>query len=75
MPQKLNFKVVGSNTMHCAGCETSDRFTLVRLPGVREVNSDCKTQIIEIAMDESGIDQDKVKVELDWLGYEVEALS
>ena len=50
MVQRLNLKVVGEHTMHCAGCECTVQFTLSRLPGVRAVNADHKTQTIEVSL-------------------------
>jgi len=75
MAQKQHFKVVGSNTMHCAGCETGIQFTLTPLPGVKTVHADYKTQLIEITVEETVLDPEKVRSELDWLGHEVEVVS
>ncbi len=71
MIQRL--KVVGEQTMHCAGCERTVEFTLSRLPGVQKVKADYKTQAIEIGLAPSEFDLERVKAELDWIGYQVEA--
>ena len=74
MVQRLNLKVVGEHTMHCAGCERTVQFTLSRLPGVRAVNADHKTQTIEVSLVSDETDLEKVKAELDWIGYRVETV-
>lgn len=60
--------------MHCAGCERTVRFTLSHLPGVRAVKADRRTQTIEIDLVSGETDLEKVKAELDWIGYQVEAI-
>ena len=47
----LTLEVVGDNIIHCAGCENTIQFSLSRLPGVRTVDADRKTQLIEIDLD------------------------
>lgn len=69
--QKLTLKVTGERTIHCAGCERSVEFTLANLPGVREVDADHKTQRVEITLISNETDLEKIKAELDWIGYEV----
>jgi len=73
MIESLKLKVIGEQTMHCAGCERTVEFTLLRLPGVQKVKADQKTQTIEISPASNAIDLEKVKAELDWIGYQVEA--
>ena len=72
MIASLKLKVIGEQTMHCAGCERTVEFTLLRLPGVHKVKADQKTQTIEISPASGAIDLEKVKAELDWIGYQVE---
>ena len=47
----MTLEVVGDNIIHCAGCENTIKFSLSRLPGVRTVDADRKTQLIEIDLD------------------------
>lgn len=68
----MKLKVVGDHTMHCSGCESTVRYTLSRLPRVREVKADHRSQLIEIELDRGGLDLEKVRAELEWIGYEVE---
>ncbi len=68
----LKLRVVGEQTMHCSGCERTVQFTLSRLPGVRQVRADHKTQRIELLLESEGTDLEKLKAELDWIGYQVE---
>lgn len=58
--------------MHCGGCERTVTFTLSQLPGVNVIKADHKTQLIELVLTGEETDLDKVKAELDWIGYEVE---
>ena len=74
MSTNRTLKVVGSQTMHCGGCERTVSFTLSQLPGVTVVKADHKTQLIEIVLTDDETDLDKVRSELDWIGYEVEAV-
>ncbi len=71
MVETLKLKVVGDHTMHCAGCERSITFSLSQLPGVEEVKADWKTQAIQIDLSSDEINLEKIKSELDWIGYEV----
>jgi len=72
MASEMTLKVVGTQTMHCAGCEQTVTFTLSNLPGVKVLKADHKTQVIEIALTSEETDLEKVKAEMDWIGYEVE---
>lgn len=73
MNQKLTLKIIGEQTMHCAGCERTVKFTLSHLPGVREVKADRKAQTIEVDLVSAETNLEKVKAQLDWIGYQVEA--
>lgn len=73
MSKTLNLKIVGEHTMHCAGCERSITFSLSRLPGVEEVRTDWKNQDIWVDFSSDEVDLEKIKAELDWIGYDVEA--
>jgi len=73
MPKTLNLKIVGDHTMHCAGCERTVTFTLSQIPGVEEVKADWKNQDIRVDFSSDEVDLEKIKAELDWIGYEVEA--
>ncbi len=70
MAQKTALQVIGAQTMHCAGCERTVTFTLSQLPGVKVIRANHKTQVIEIVLT-GETDLEKVKAELDWIGYEV----
>ena len=73
MSKTLNLRIVGEHTMHCAGCERSVTFTLSRLPGVEEVKADWKNQDIQVELSSDEVDLEKIKAELDWIGYTAEA--
>lgn len=72
MSKTLNLKVVGEHSMHCAGCERSVTFALSQLPGIEEVKADWKEQEIRVELSSDESDLEKIKTELDWIGYEVE---
>jgi len=72
MSKTLNLKVVGDHTMHCAGCERTVTFTLSQLPGVEQVKADWKNQDIQVELSSDEVDLEKIKAELDWIGYKVE---
>ncbi|MBT4512875.1 MAG: heavy-metal-associated domain-containing protein [Chloroflexi bacterium] len=74
MTKILKLKVVGEHTMHCAGCERSITYTLSQFPGVEEVNADWKTQKIRVDLASDEVDLEKIKAELEWIGYAVEAM-
>jgi copper chaperone CopZ len=59
--------------MHCAGCERTVKFALFHLPGVREVKTDRMAQTIEVDLVSDDTDLEKVKAQLDCIGYQVEA--
>ena len=73
MSKILKLKIVGEHTMHCAGCERSITFSHSQFPGVEKVKADWKTQTIQVDLASDEVDLEKIKAELDWIGYEVEA--
>ncbi len=68
----LKLKVVGQQTLHCAGCERTAEFVLSRIPGLEEIEADHQTQLIQFEFDPEVADLEKVKAELERIGYEVE---
>ena len=74
MSAKVTFKVVGSRTMHCNGCEHSIKFALNQMPEVSEVTADRLSQLIEITPTNEDVDSSNFKKELDMLGYQVELI-
>ena len=69
--QTKTLKVVGEQTMHCGGCESTVQFTLKQVPGVQAVEASHQTQLIKVTLDPQSVDLAKVKQELDWIGYQV----
>ena len=67
----LTLEVVGEQTLHCGGCERTVEFTLSLLPGVRVIDVDHTTQLIQIALTGDETDLEKVQAELEWIGYRV----
>jgi copper chaperone CopZ len=60
--------------MHCAGCESTVQFTLSRLPGVENVKADHQDQRISLVLTSPETDFEKIKADLEWIGYRVEEL-
>ena len=64
-------KVVGKQTMHCAGCETTVEFAVKQLPGIQQVKANYKTQEISLTFNPQALNLAKVRQELDEIGYQV----
>ena len=64
--------VIGDNKMHCGGCESTVTFALNQLSGIQKVEADHRSQRIRVSYDPALVDLEKVREELDWIGYEVE---
>lgn len=69
--ETTTLKVTGEQTMHCGGCERTVKFALKQLPGVRQVEASHKTQLINLTFDAEALDLERVRQELDWIGYQV----
>jgi len=70
--KRVELKVVGERTIHCSGCESTVKFTLSRIPGLEQIEADHQTQLIQFEFNPGVADLEKVKAELQWIGYEVE---
>ncbi|GMQ77697.1 MAG: hypothetical protein BMS9Abin02_0185 [Anaerolineae bacterium] len=66
----LKLRVIGQQTIHGNGCGCNVEITISHLPGVRVVKADHNTQEIEIALTSEETDLEKIKAELEWIGYE-----
>ena len=64
-------KVVGNQTMHCGGCETTVEFAIKLLPGIQKVKANYKSQEINLTFDPQMLNLEKVHQELDGIGYQV----
>ena len=70
--KKIRYRVIGEQRMHCRGCESTVQYTLSQLSGVKTVEADHQVQSIIIELDGDETDQDKIRSELEWIGYKVE---
>ena len=70
--QTIKLKVIGENTIHCAGCERTVEFTLSHMPDVERIEADQETQEIEFELTPGETELEKVKDGLEWIGYQVE---
>lgn len=66
----LRFKVIGDQTIHCSGCERTIQMSLSRLTGVRQVEADHRTQLIDVELDPEQTDGAKVVSTLAEIGWE-----
>lgn len=69
------FKIIGDNSMRCGGCESTVKFALKQLAGVKAVEANHKTQQITLTFDAQLLTPDRVSQELDWIGYQVEEVA
>ena len=69
--QTKTLKVIGEQTMHCGGCESSVKFTLKQMPGVQDIKASHKTQLIKLTLDPQRADLERIQQELGWIGYQV----
>lgn len=73
--KNMTFEVVGSNKMHCGGCESAVKFVLSDLPGVQDVQATHTNQHIVIQYDETQVlERALILEELDQLGYQVKEI-
>lgn len=65
-----DFVVHGEQTIHCEGCEQRIARALQRVPGVREVRADHRTQEVRVSTDDK-LSGDELTERLGRIGYEV----
>ena len=63
---------VRKGAIHCEGCEATIERFLSRVPGVQAVKASEGSQVVQVTWDPDAIDADRVRAELDGLGYPVE---
>jgi len=71
--ETIRLKVVGEQTIHCAGCENAIQTGLSRLPGVRRVKADHKTQMVEVSANTKQTGPERIQEWLAWAGYEAKS--
>ncbi len=70
--KSITLKLIGEPTMHCGGCARSIQYAIRRVPGVRQVEADHKTQQIDLTFDAERMNLELVRQKLDWVGgYQV----
>ncbi|MDQ7027684.1 MAG: heavy metal-associated domain-containing protein [Anaerolineae bacterium] len=70
MTTKQTWIIEGENTMHCAGCVQTVKFSLSQIDGVKQVDADYHTQEIEVEVSASDT-HEQIVTELKHLGYQV----
>ncbi len=64
------FVVTGEQTIHCESCEQRIANALKRVPGVREVRADHRTQEVHVTADDE-LTGEALRERLGRIGYEV----
>lgn len=72
MTDTVEFTVVGTDKIHCEGCEQRINKALKRLPGVERVEASAESQRVVARIDTDQVRTDEVRDRLRFLGYEVE---
>lgn len=73
--ETYKLKVKGDHKIHCAGCAKSVKLGLSTLPGVKTVQADHETQLIEVSADAEQADLPRIQELLAELGYQTEPAS
>ncbi len=68
--KKVVLEVVGEQTIHCAGCESTIRRALSQLPGVKRVVPSRQTQRVEVLLDTGRTTVEALREKLAWMGWE-----
>jgi copper chaperone CopZ len=71
MTGRLNFQVIGEQTIHCAGCEQRIGRAIRLLPGVQDVQASAQSQQVRVAIDPTRVRPEAVQAKLEQLGYQV----
>jgi copper chaperone CopZ len=75
MKETWTFEVIGSQQMHCEGCENAVQRSLTRLPGISQVQADHHTQRIVVQVDTAQTTASAITARLETAGYQVSQLS
>ncbi|MDQ4077988.1 MAG: heavy-metal-associated domain-containing protein [Chloroflexota bacterium] len=67
----VDFKVIGEQTIHCAGCEQRIGNALRRMEGVEDVSASAQTQQVVVDLDPNQVSPAEIQARLELLGYEV----
>jgi copper chaperone CopZ len=67
--ETLELTVRGDGLIHCEGCENRIHNVISKLPGVRKVKADHRTQRIQLTLDQDRTTLEEVKEKLDFMGY------
>lgn len=72
MSQNLALIVRGEEKIHCESCEARVGNALRRLPGVKGVRADHRTQEVDVVFDPASVSEDRIRGRLAELGYETD---
>lgn len=67
----LQFEVVGERKINCSRCEARIGDGLRRLRGVENVQASADTQRVSVTIDPAQVSSDRLRAELEELGYQV----
>ena len=68
--KKVVLKVIGEQTIHCTGCESTIHRALSQIPGIRLVSPSHETQLIELTLDTDKTAIETVREKLAWMGWQ-----
>ena len=63
--------LVEDKGIHCGGCETRIQSVLGKIPGIKEVKANQKTQKVELSLDPDVVSLQDIKEKLEDLGCNV----
>lgn len=69
--ENLQFEVVGERKINCSKCEARIGDGLRRLRGVENVQASAETQHVSVKIDPAQVSSDRLRTELEELGYKV----
>lgn len=69
--ENLQFEVVGERKINCSRCEARIGDGLRRLRGVENVQASAETQFVSVTIDPAQVAPDRLRAELEQLGYKV----
>ena len=71
MTRTVDFPVIGTQPIHCAGCEERIRNALQRLPGVHTVLASSHSQQVAVTFEPAQVSPEQIRAKLEQLGYQV----
>lgn len=71
---RIEFTVIGSEKIHCIGCEARIRFALQRISGVQHVAADAEIQRVAVTFDPALLSPEQIQDRLKEPGFNREVV-